>query len=479
MIERTFSFKGAHEYQELAAKFAYDRPYCCLFMDMGMGKTVTTLSLIDRLIYEDMEVRKVLIVAPLKVAKMTWTDELEKWPHLARLRAVRVLGTEKQRREALGRDADIYLINRENLAWLVSEVQSSVRARKATWPFDMVVLDELSSYKNHKSVRFKFFRLVRPQCARVIGLTGTPAPNGYMDLWAQLYCIDRGKALGQGLTKYRYDHFDAGQRNGSVVFNWTMKKGHERIIAKALEETCLTLRAKDYLDTPHFTRNTVFVEMPFDVAKQYKDFERDQIIRLRDSGEEITAMTAGALRCKLLQFANGAVYMNGEEYVAGEAREWKVFHEEKLNALEDILEESQGKPVFVAWAYKHDRDRIIKRFGKRGIVQFDGKNDEAVKAAWNRGEIPILLTHPASVAYGLNLQDGGSTIVWFGMTDSLELYQQFNARLERQGQKCAGFIHHIVTKDTEDETMLPRMDGKTSTQDDFLARLIKKMKSFS
>jgi len=256
------TFPNAHDYQGLAMDFLNDDPYRCLFATMGMGKTVITLSLIDHLIHNEMEVRKCLIVAPLKVAKMTWTDEIDKWPHLHRLRAVRVLGTEKQRREALAKDADIYLINRENLAWLVAESQKTLRARKATWPFDMVVLDELSSYKNHKSLRFKTFRLVRPQCSRVIGLTGTPAPNGYMDLWAQLYCIDRGAALGTGLTKYRYEHFEPGQRNGQVVFNWTMKKGHDAIIAKALESTCLTLRAKDYLDTPEFTRNVISVDKP-------------------------------------------------------------------------------------------------------------------------------------------------------------------------------------------------------------------------
>ena len=473
------TFPNAHDYQGAALDFLYEHPYRALFATMGMGKTVITLSLLDHLIYNEMEVRKCLIVAPLKVAKMTWTDELDKWPHLSRLKAVRVLGTEKQRREALAKDADIYIINRDNLAWLLAETQKSVRSRKATWPFDMVVLDELSSYKNHKSLRFKAFRLIRSQCSRVIGLTGTPAPNGLADVWAQIYCIDQGLALGKSLTRYRFDHFDPGERNGTTVFNWKLKKGHDAVISKLIENTCMTLRAKDYLDTPEFTRNIISVEMPFDAAKQYSDFERDQIIQLRDSGEEITALSAAALRCKLLQFANGAVYMNEDGTAsAGDTRAYKVFHNAKLEALEDILEEAQGQPVFIAWAYKHDRDRIIEKFKKLGITQFNGKNDEAVKAAWNKGEIPILLTHPASVAYGLNLQDGGSIIVWFGMTDSLELYQQFNARLERQGQKSPGFIHHIITKDTEDATMLPRMDGKTSTQDDFLARLKQKMKSF-
>lgn len=465
----------------MAAAFALDHDYCCLFMDMGMGKTVVTLSLIDHLIYDEMQVRKVLIVAPLKVAKLTWTAELDKWPHLHRLRASRVLGTEKQRKAALAADADIYIINRDNLGWLVSTTQEQLRARnKASWPFDMVVLDELSSFKNHKSIRFKFFRFVRPQCRRVIGLTGTPVANGYIDLWAQLFCVDRGEALGKGIVQYRYDHFDPGKRDGNIVFNWNLKKGHDKVITRLLEKTCLTLRAKDWLDTPTFTRNTIFVEMPFETAKLYRDFERDQIMQLKESGEQITALTAAALRGKLLQFANGAVYKADDgSYSAKETRDYITFHDAKLDALEDILEEAQGQPVFIAWSYKHDRDRILQRFRKRGITQFDGKNDEEVRDKWNRGEIPILLTHPASVAYGLNLQDGGSIIVWFGMTDSLELYQQFNARLERQGQRCHGFIHHIVTKDTEDETLLPRMQGKTDTQDDFLQRLTQKIKNFS
>lgn len=474
MTDRPAIFEGAHEYQNIAFNFALDHPFSCLFMDMGMGKTIVTLTLLDHLIYEEMQVRKVLIVAPLKVARLTWTDELAKWPHLKRLRAVRILGTEKQRVAALKTDADIYIINRDNLLWLLSQVQRNFDCRnKTTWPFDTVVLDELSTFKNKQSQRFKAMKAVRPQCERIIGLTGTPVPNGYEDLWAQIYTVDRGKALGKGITAFRTEHFDPDKRNGPIVYSWKLKKGHDVIVTKQLENLCLTLRAKDWLDTPTFKRNIVYVDLPFNIAKQYAEFERDQIMTLKESGEEVTALAASALRNKLLQFANGAVYTDSTE------RTWAKIHDEKLDALEDIFDEAQGRPVFVAWAYKHDRDRIMERFGRRGAREFrKGADGDTDQRDWNAGKIPMLICHPASVAYGLNLQEGGSIIVWFGMTDSLELYLQFNARLERQGQKCAGFIHHIICKGTEDDTMIPRIEGKEARQDEFLMRLRDKIKNF-
>lgn len=481
MTDYPVFFQGAHTYQLEAAKFAYERQFCALFMDMGMGKTVTTLTLIDHLIYNELEVRKVLIIAPLKVAKLTWTDELDKWPHLSRLKAVRVIGTEKARLQALDTLADIYIMNRENLPWLVAHYQGGIKphSKKSNWPFDMVVLDELSSYKNHQSLRFQMFRYIRAQCSRVIGLTGTPAPNGLIDLWAQMFCVDLGKALGKSISRYRADHFNQGRNSGRIVYNWILKEGHDAKIAELLKTSCLTLRAKDHLNTPEFTRNIIYVEMPFQVLKRYKDFERDSILQLKESGEEVTALTAASLRGKLLQFANGAIYKEGSECLDEGVRDFEEIHDAKLEALDDIIEEAQGRPVFVAWSYRHDRARLMKRYRRLGAKEFTGKNDEDIVRAWNAGEIPILFAHPASVAYGLNLQDGGSIIVWFGMTDSLELYQQFNARLERQGQKNAGFIHHIITKDTEDETMVSRMDGKTGAQDDFLARLRLKMEMYS
>jgi SNF2 family DNA or RNA helicase len=473
------TFPGAHAYQEQAMEFALNHPFSGLLMEMGLGKTVVTLTLLKHLMYDQFEVRKVLIVAPLRVAKLTWPSELKKWPHLSGLTTSLILGTEKQRLEALSRQADIYIINRDNFPWLVGITQKSPTARRTTWPFDTVVLDELSSFKNHRSLRFKMFRLIRPQCSRIIGLTGTPVPNGYLDLWAQIFCLDGGKTLGKTLTSYRLAHFDPAERKGPVVYSWALRKGQEAVIAKKLEQTCLTLRAKDHIDVPEFVHNSIYVEMPLSAAKQYNQFERDQILALKESGEEVTAMTAAALRTKLLQFANGAIYVNDDGTPATkDARKWEEMHEAKLDALADILEDAQGQPVFVAWAFRHDRERIMKRFKGYAPKEFDGKNDEAIRDAWNEGKIELLIAHPASVAHGLNLQDGGHIIVWFGLPDSLELYQQFNARLQRQGQKQQGVFHYIITKGTEDENQLPRMQRKDNTQDDFLERLKEKMKKY-
>lgn len=413
-----------YAYQEYAENFILDNPGAGLLLDMGMGKTATTLSAVEKLIRDRFEVCRVLVIAPLKPAVETWPAELMKWTHLEGLEYSLVIGSEKERITALGKDADIYIINRENVVWLVNRY-------KKTWPFDMVVIDELSSFKSSKSQRFRALKRVRPMIKRVVGLTGTPSPNGLLDLWAQAYLIDQGEALGKTVTGYREKYFVPDKRNATTIFSWKPKPGAEEEIYDRLKSCCISMDSAEYLDLPERLYINHEVELPDEAKEQYKQLQRDMLLPFADG--DIDAGSAGILANKLLQFCGGCVY--------DENRGVKEFHTEKLNKLEQLIEEANGQPVLVFYAYQHERDRILQRFSEAVEI----KENDAVKR-WNAGKIPILLAHPASAGHGLNLQEGGHIAIWYNWTHNLEWYQQANKRLHRPGQKEVVLIHHIGIK---------------------------------
>jgi SNF2 family DNA or RNA helicase len=441
-----------HNYQGAAVTHIADNPFCGLFLDMGLGKTVSTLTAINNLTYKELDISKTLVIAPKRVAETVWSNEIEKWDHLKHLKISKVIGSPSKRLGALAVKADIYLISRDNIAWLCGLYGGS------KLPFDMLVIDESSSFKSPNSQRFKALRKVQPSLNRVVLLTGTPAPNGLIDLWSQLYLLDRGERLGRTLTNYRQEYFNEGKRNGAIVYNYNLRKGSDEAIHEQIDDICLSMKAEDYLDMPEKIINKVVLELPADIKKQYQDFEKSQILSLLDTADdegEISAVNAAALSNKLLQFANGAVY--------DENRDVHEVHRVKLEAIEEIIENANGKPVLIAWTYKHDESRMLEALKKYKPVQF---KTDAHYAAWNRGEIQVMMMHPASGGHGLNLQAGGNIVVWFGQTWSLELYQQLNARLLRQGQEAESVIfHHLVTAGTLDEDVLKSLDSKDQKQE--------------
>lgn len=433
----------AHEYQKYAIEFIEQNEIAGLFLDMGMGKTISALTAINDLMYDYFDVYKALVIAPLRVAEDTWSTEAEKWEHTRHLRIAKVLGTQEQRIKALQSNADVYVINRENVEWLVDYYGKN-------WPFDMVVIDELSSFKSPKAKRFRALRKVRPLCKRIVGLTGTPAPNGLIDLWPQIYLLDRGQRLGKTVTGYREQYFTPKERNGPIVYKWGLKSGAEDAIYKRISDICVSMKSEDWLSLPERINNTVKVKLSPEAEKRYKQLEKDLLLPFR--GGDVVADTAAVLSNKLLQLANGAVYdENGKT---------RIIHDAKLDALEDCIEAANGKPVLVFYSYRHDLERIKARFNK-------ARELDDIKA-WNAGEIEILLAHPASCGHGLNLQAGGNIVIWFGLTWSLEQYQQANARLHRQGQRNAVIIHHIVTAGTVDEDVMAALERKASGQDALL-----------
>jgi len=438
-----------HNYQQYAIDTLIDNPISGLFLDMGLGKTVITLTAIQEIKNNCFDANKILVIAPLRVAKLTWKHELEKWEHLKGLTISKVLGNKKERLAALDAEADIYIVNRENTVWLVEHYGRF-------WPFDMVVIDELSSFKSNKAARFKALRKVRPLIKRIVGLTGTPTPNGLIDLWPQLYLLDRGERLGKTITGYRDKYFTAGQKNWQtgVVYNYNLKAGAEDKIYKEIDDICVSMKAEDYLEVPELMEITIDVELEDKDYKKYKQFERDLLLPLSES-EDVEAMSAVALSNKLLQMANGAIY--------GEERQVHKIHDEKIKALEEIIEAANGKPVIVYYNYKHDLARIKEHF--KDVRTLD--TDEDIND-WNSGKIPILLLHPASAGHGLNLQEGGNIIIWFGLNWSLELYQQANARLHRQGQNSKVSCYLLVTKGTIDEDVIAALHSKAKGQDALL-----------
>lgn len=433
-----------YHYQAYATQWIIDKKKSALFLEMGMGKSVTTLTAIFELMYDYFDVSRVLVIAPLRVASSTWDEEIDKWDHLKGLRISKVLGSEKERVVALYKKADIYIINRENVTWLVERFGSD-------WPFDMVVIDELSSFKSSKAQRFKALKKVRPFIKRIVGLTGTPAPNGLIDLWPQIYLLDGGERLGKTITGYREKYFLPDKRNQMIIYSWKLKDGAEEAIFEKISDICVSMKAEDYLELPERLDNIIPVDLPKKAKEQYEVLEKELILSIADT--DVLAGSAAVLANKLLQIANGAVY--------DEDGEVKHIHDEKLKTLDELIESASGKPVLVFYGYQHDKDRLLTHLKalKPRLLQ----TDQDIKD-WNKGQVPILLAHPASAGHGLNLQTGGNIIIWFGLTWSLELYQQANARLWRQGQKQTVVIHHIIAKDTIDERVMKALEDKDVSQ---------------
>ena len=429
-----------HNYQQFATDFILNQSICCLMLDMGLGKTVITLTALWQLALDSFDVSRVLVIAPKRVAEDTWPKELAKWEHLTGLTSSLVLGSVAERKAALQRKAFLYIINRENVAWLV---------KNHYWDFDMVVIDELSSFKSNKAERFKAMKKVRPMVTRIVGLTGTPAPNTLLDLWPQMYLMDMGQRLGRFIGGFRDRFFMPDKRNREIIYSYKPREGAEDAIYALISDICISMKAADYLDMPERIDNRIEVSMSPKERKLYDDFQKDMVLSIGD--EELDAVNAAVLSNKLLQMANGAVY--------GEDKKVIPIHDRKLDALEDLVEAANGKPLLVAYWYKHDLQRIKARFKNARCIDTAKDIDD-----WNAGQIPLALIHPASAGHGLNLQDGGCTIVWFGLTWSLELYQQLNARLWRQGQKHTVVIHHIVTKGTHDEDVMRALENKDTRQ---------------
>ena len=429
-----------------------------LFLDMGLGKTVITLDAINTLRYDRWAVQRVLIIAPKKVAEGTWTKEAQKWEHLRHLRISAVLGSQQKRLRALATPADIYVINRDNVAWLVDYFKNA-------WPFDMVVLDESSSFKNSQSKRFKALKLVRSRINRLVELTGTPASNGLIDLWAQIYLLDGGARLGRTLGQYRERFFDPGKRSRTQIFSYTPKDGSMEYIQQAIGDICVSMKAEDYLNLPDRMFDDVPVVLDDKARKAYRQLERDLLLEL-DEGQ-ITAASAGVLTGKLLQLCNGAVYDSEKRPLA--------IHNCKVEAFLEVLEQLNGQHCLVFYNFQHDRDRLLAALEPLGLRVRVYQN-AADEDAWNAGEIDVLLAHPASCAYGLNLQNGGHHIVWFGLTWSLEQYEQANKRLHRQGQRHPVIVHHLVVQGGMDEDVIDSLRAKGDTQEALMAALKARIK---
>lgn len=431
-----------HDYQKYAIKFVEDRPVSALILDMGLGKTVITLSAIYDLCLDMFDIRKVLVIAPLRVARDTWPSEIKKWNHLEGLTYSIVVGSEKERIEALSRRAFIYIINRENVDWLVNK-------SNIPFDFDMMVIDEMSSFKSHKAKRFKSLLCVRPYVKRIVGLTGTPSPNSLLELWPQYRILDLGERLGRYITRYRQSYFVPDKRNGEIIYSYKPIDGAEEMIYKRISDITVSMKSSDYLDLPDCIMNEVPVYMNEGETEIYSKLQEDMVASIE--GKEIDATNVAVLSGKLLQMANGAIYDEDKNVVH--------IHDKKLDALEDLIEGMNGKPVLIAYWFKHDAERIKERFDVREIKTSKDIED------WNSGRIATAIIHPASAGHGLNLQYAGSTLIWFSLSWSLELYQQTNARLHRQGQKETVIIHHIIAKGTIDEDVMKVLEKKEKTQD--------------
>ena len=430
-----------HEYQTYATDFILTHPISAILIQMGLGKSVITLNAIYDLCLDSFYIRKVLVIAPLRVCSGVWPAEIQKWDHLKGLTYSVAVGTETERRAALQQTTDIHIINRENVQWLIEE-------SGLPFDYDMTIIDELSSFKSHQAKRFKSLMKVRPLVQRIVGLTGTPSSNGLMDLWAEFRLLDMGKRLGRFITHYRDEFFQPDKRNGMQVFSYKPRPGAEEEIYRRIGDITISMKSTDYLQMPECLMNEARVTLSDNERKAYDTLCKELVLTLGD--EEIDAVNAAALSGKLCQMANGAVYSEDKRSIH--------LHDRKLDMLEDLIEGANGKPVLVAYWYKHDLERIRKRFKVREIKTTGDIDD------WNAGAIPVGLIHPASAGHGLNLQAGGSTLIWFGLTWSLELYQQTNARLWRQGQTDTVVIHHIITQGTIDEQIMKALQSKDKTQ---------------
>lgn len=439
-----------HSYQQYAINFITHNPITAVLLDMGMGKTAITLMAIDYLMYEYFEIVKVLVICPLRVTR-TWRDEVDKWEQLSGYRLSIVTGTAAQRKKALAADADIYIINRENVPWLVNK-------SNVLFNFDMVVIDELSSFKNHQTARHKALMKVRPFIKRIVGLTGTPASQGLMDLFAEFKVLDMGQRLGRFIGQYRLNYFKPDRVNGPIVYSYKLLPGAEEQIYEKIQDITISMKAVDYLDMPELISTEYPVYLDEGEMEKYKELKEELILSTPE--HEVTAANAASLVNKLSQMANGAVYSDEKQVI--------TYHDRKLDALEDIVEAANGKPILVAYWFKHDFDRITKRLQKMGVDYGKIDSEESI-TAWNNREIPVALIHPASAGHGLNLQQGGNTMVWFGITWSLELYQQCVCRLYRQGQaERTVTIIHLISKGTVDERIMKALSAKDSTQNSLI-----------
>lgn len=432
-----------HEYQRYTIQFIIDHPEAAILLGMGMGKTISTLTAINDLIRNRFETRRALVIAPIRVARDTWPAEIHKWDHLAGLTVSPIIGTAKQREAAANRQADIYTIGRENIPWLVNHHGNR-------WPYDMVIIDELSSFKNPQAKRFKALKKVRPKIHRIVGLTGTPAPNSLLDIWAPFRLIDNGERLGRFITHYRDQYFTPGRRNGTVVYNWNLRPGADQAIYDNIADITVSMRTTDYLQLPEATHQHITVQLPPKARKQVDTLKRDLVLDLDD--DTIDAANAATLSLKLQQLAGGAIYNEaGDDYI--------TIHDEKIQALTELVDQAQGNPMLVCFWFKHERDRILDAIpGARVLDTAKDFHD------WNNGDIPVALIHPASAGHGLNLQAGGHIMVWYTTPWSLELYEQANARLHRQGQTEPVSIIHIDTADSIDQTVHQALTRKDTTQ---------------
>lgn len=436
-----------HNYQTYATEYIQSHPIAAVLLDMGLGKTSITLSAINNLLFDSFDVHKVLVIAPLRVARNTWSAEIEKWEHLSDLIYSVAVGTEKERMSALTSKADVYIINRENVQWMIE-------SSGLPFDYDMVIVDELSSFKNHQAKRFKALMKERPKVQRIVGLTGTPSSNGLMDLFAEFKLLDMGERLGRFIGQYRTAYFKPDRMNGPIVYSYKSLPGAEEQIYKKISDITISMKATDHLNMPELVSTEYTVYLSDKEQEHYDELKRELILSLPDG--EITAANAAALSGKLTQMANGAVYSDEEDTV--------IIHERKLDALEDIIEAANGKSILVAYWYKHDFDRITKRLTKVGVEYQKLDSDASIKK-WNNGALPVALIHPTSAGHGLNLQSGGSTLVWFGLTWSLELYQQTVARLWRQGQTSNTVsVLHLTAKGTIDERIMRALSLKDNTQ---------------
>ena len=452
-----------HKYQLTAINHVINVPKCGLFLDMGLGKTVSTLTAIKELKYNRFQVNKVLIIAPKKVAEGTWSKEKDKWNHTKDFRVSLVLGSQQKRIKALSVNADLYIINRENIPWLVDYLRND-------WYFDTVVIDESSSFKNSRSKRFKALKMVLPKINRLIELTGTPSPNGVEDLWTQIYLLDQGTRLEKYITHFRAKYMEPNKRNRSQIFDYKIKDGVYDSIINKISDICISMKSEDYLELPDLSYNEIPVILNDKARRDYDKMERDFVLELESAEDEITAVNAAALSNKLLQISNGAVYNSTGIYAE--------VHDAKIEAFLELVERLQGKSLLVFYNFQHDKDRIKRALEKSDLVVKELKTTQD-EDDWNAGKIDILLTHPASAAYGLNLQEGGNHVCWFGLSWNLEHYQQANKRLHRQGQKEKVIIHHLVTQGTRDEDVMRALDNKARVQEEIMQSLkarIKKVK---
>ena len=436
-----------HDYQQYAIGYIEAHPVAAVLLDMGLGKTSITLTALNDLLFDSFEIRKVIVIGPLRVARNTWGAEIEKWDHLAGLKYSVAVGTETERLSALRKQADIYVINRENVQWLISD--SGI-----PFDFDMVVIDELSSFKNHQTKRFKVLMKVRPKVKRIVGLTGTPSSNGLMDLFAEFRLLDMGERLGRFIGQYRTAYFQPDKRNGQIVFSYKPLPGAEKQIYDKISDITISMKSTDHLQMPQLISTEYEVRLSEKERKKYDSMKSDLVLELTDG--EITAANAASLSGKLSQMANGAIYDDKQAAIE--------IHSRKLDALEDIIESMNSRPLLVAYWFRHDLERISERLNSLHIP-FSKLDTTASIKRWNSGEMPVALIHPASAGHGLNLQGGGSVLVWFGLTWSLELYQQTVARLWRQGQESETVVvQHIITKGTIDERIMKALELKDTSQ---------------